>query len=147
MKTHFTQADIGKTFATNQEGVTAKFLGFFESNKQYPCRWEYSNGGHWFTDYLGRAFKEEYNVLPDKEIISESDLLRKKIEELKEQLNSKCVYAVEYCELPESPTLISLHLTMEGAKKEGEQAKARMIENIDWCEDSEIIITEITLKP
>lgn len=83
MKTTFTADDIGKTFATNQEGVTAKFLGFFESNKQYPCRWEYSNGGYWFTDYLGRAFKEEYNVLPDKEIISESDLLRKEIEELK----------------------------------------------------------------
>lgn len=89
MKTHFTAADIGKTFVTSQQGVTATLEKF--DNTSVPCGFSYSNGArHWLKDdgTLIGYINPKWNVYPDNPIPSEADLLRKEIEELKEQLRT-----------------------------------------------------------
>jgi hypothetical protein len=145
MKTHFTAEDIGKTFATSQEGVTAKLVSY--NGSYIPCLFILSNENvpRWFYQ---DGHSANITIHKDKPLPSEADLLRKEIEELKAKLNSKCAYAVEYSEFPDSPTLISLHLTMEGANTAGEIAKSEMIEDLEWSEEhSEIIIREINIEP
>lgn len=97
MKTHFTQADVGKTFATNQDGVTAT-LEIFEGKlykRLFLIVGENLNGYHSADEHgnIGDYLK----VYPDKEIIipSEADLLRKEMEELKAKHEADLRTAVE----------------------------------------------------
>jgi hypothetical protein len=84
MKTHFTADDIGKTFATSQEGVTATLVDY--DNSSIPCLFVYSDGRKWWTYEDGKVpygKVEGYNVVYKEPPPSESDLLRKEIAELK----------------------------------------------------------------
>jgi hypothetical protein len=105
MKTHFTADDIGKTFATSQEGVTAKMIDFILGNVPYPYQFVYSNDATFWCTKLGTAeFKmKRFNVHPDKEILppSEADLLRKEIEELKASHEADLRTAVEMARAPD----------------------------------------------
>lgn len=102
MKTHFTSADIGKTFATSQQGVTATLKDYRTHVVTNDCRfkWAYSNNSIAYTNeygiipYGGGNFKK-LHVHPDKEIPSEADLLRKEIEELKASHEADLRTAVE----------------------------------------------------
>jgi hypothetical protein len=87
MKTHFTADDIGKTFATSQEGVTATINRYDTFDN--TIRVDYSNGElDVWIDNTGESLIGYPAVYTDQHVTSEADLLRKEIEELKEQLRT-----------------------------------------------------------
>ena len=96
MKTHFTAEDIGKKFATSQDGVTATLVAYDGTYIGY--RFYYSNGDKiWMTSNGTRIdIESRHNVFPNREIIpSETDLLRKEIAELKASHEADLRTAVE----------------------------------------------------
>jgi hypothetical protein len=87
MKTHFTADDIGKKFATSQEGVTAKLVSY--NGSYIPCLFLLSNESvpRWFFKD-GRSWSAGEVVYLNQPLPSEADLLRKEMEELKSQLST-----------------------------------------------------------
>ena len=93
MKTHFTAEDIGKTFATSQEGVTATILEYDYDNTVYV---EYSDSKKRIYAWTsGMAFDPYPDIYPHLESASEADLLRKEIEQLKASHEADLRTAVE----------------------------------------------------
>jgi hypothetical protein len=104
MKTHFTQADVGKTFATSQDGVTATLKEYDDEDDTFIVLLSDYKDTLWFnSDGTLYGINDEILELievdsvpiiePSKEILSqetpsEADFLRKEIEELKEQLRT-----------------------------------------------------------
>jgi hypothetical protein len=93
----FTAEDIGKTFKTSQEGVTATLMKYDGTYIGY--RFHYSNGDKiWMTSDGTRIdIESRHNVFPDQEVTipSEADLLRKEIEELKAKHEADLRTAIE----------------------------------------------------
>ena len=94
MKTHFTSADIGKTFATSKEGVTATIVKFDGEDSTMLVRYSYDEFYRWIFN-TGEYPSTYPTVYPDKPIPSEADLLRKEIEELKASHEADLRTAVE----------------------------------------------------
>jgi hypothetical protein len=97
MKTHFTADDIGKTFATSQQGVTATLVDY--DNSSIPCFFFYSDRRTLWTYEDGKvpnSKMEGYNVLYKEPPPSEADLLRKEIEELKASHEADLRTAIKY---------------------------------------------------
>jgi hypothetical protein len=104
MKTHFTADDIGKTFATSQEGVTATIKEYDDEDDTFvvllsdykDTLWYNSDGTlYGVNDEILELIEVDSVPIiePSKEILlqeipSEADLLRKEIAELKEQLRT-----------------------------------------------------------
>lgn len=93
----FTAEDIGKTFKTSQDGVTATLMKYDGTYIGY--RFHYSNGDKiWMTSDGTRIdIESRHNVFPDQEVTipSEADLLRKEIEELKAKHEADLRTAIE----------------------------------------------------
>jgi hypothetical protein len=86
MKTHFTQADIGKTFATSQDGVTATLVDINNQDDTVLVFWMSNTN----EPLIGGD-----TVDPSQPLPSEADLLRKEIEELKASHEADLRTAVE----------------------------------------------------
>lgn len=106
MKTHFTADDIGKTFATSQEGVTATLVEYDNICTNVSCLFLFSDSKDTYWYYNdGTPLTGDINkiivFLPSQETPSEADLLRKEIAELKASHEANLRTAVEmarrYC--------------------------------------------------
>jgi hypothetical protein len=86
MKTHFTSADIGKTFATSQDGVTATLVDINNQDNTVLVFWMSNTN----EPLIGGDTVDSSQPLP-----SEADLLRKEIAELKASYEADLRTAVE----------------------------------------------------
>jgi hypothetical protein len=86
MKTHFTADDIGKTFATSQQGVTARLIeidDYFKGEKNIRCLFDINAHSVVIWFYANGTNSTDFTIDFSQPIPSEADLLRKEIEELK----------------------------------------------------------------
>lgn len=92
----FTAEDIGKTFKTSQEGVTATILDYHNQDSTVLVRFSNSLTCSWASND-GICYSSHRNVYPDQEVstLSEADLLRKEIEELKAKHEADLRTAIE----------------------------------------------------
>jgi hypothetical protein len=107
MKTHFTAEDIGKTFATSQEGVeekqwipidappvvSMKVKWMCEDGVEDSGFYNHEKNEFWTIDPC--SISKIIYWMPYPEIPSEADLLRKEIEELKASHEADLRTAVE----------------------------------------------------